>query len=184
VRVVLIAAAFAACIVMGGCAERSVPVAKAEEGAGRSKIDQFIKHGWDFNLGRNRAKIVQHLGNPVDMKVEKANKTAASSTPPSAIIADEITELDYDGLRIVLYRAAVENMEMLHQLSVTDARYKVKWGLNIGAAKTDVRAVLGKPDEEQANQYVYKTRYGAESYVQFFFAEDRISRIDWLFYIE
>jgi len=169
------------CIVLSGCAETTKKAVHETTG---DNADKFIQHGWDFPLGRSRAKIIEGLGNPVAVKAERA-KPNINIMDPAVEIADEIYELTYDGLVVVLYRAAEEKKELLQQLTITSSKYKMKWDLHVGCTKHDVRTALGGPSEEQVDSYTYsRNQANGESSVQFSFEKDIVTRIDWSFSFE
>jgi len=145
-------------------------------------VDKFIKNGLAFKLGKSRAKIINNLGEPKSIHVEKANTPSALSTYAAEGVADETYELFYDGLFISLYHAAVEKEDLLQHVSITDSKYKVRWGLDVGCSKQKVKSVLGKPSEEDEFAFVYKNELGSESYVHFYFVNDIVYKIDWWYY--
>jgi len=172
-------------LVITGCSSHTASPSAQEAGPGEIKkhnVDQFIKNGLGFKLGRSRAKIIANLGEPRNTIVEKANTPSTLSTYSSAGIADETYELFYDGLVVGLYHAAVEKEDLLQHLSITDSKYKIKWGLGIGCTKQKVKSVLGNPSEEDEFAYVYKNSHGTESFVHFYFANDVVYKIDWWYY--
>lgn len=141
------------------------------------RINQFVYGGWNFRVGETLAEIITNLGTPQSFKTEKVKNTHN----PDQI--DEVYELLYDGLFIEIYKVTETNKEFVTALSVTDDKYKMKWGLNIGSSRNQVKNVLGNPSEEKNNVYIYKTDE-APSYVSFYFRNGTMYKIYWSFYID
>ncbi len=149
-----------------------------------AKSDQFIDHGFAFKMGHTRARIIRNLGDPLSVSVKRAKDPSPFVTNPSDEIRDEIIELVYDGLYIVLYRAAAENQELLQHVSITKDKYKLKWDLNVGVSKAAVIALLGKPSGERTDEVMYRNHQGVESYVAFHLSNDIVTKIDWWYSLE
>lgn len=174
------------CVLAAGCAGVT-PAPSAGAAATDSALnnaDQFIQHGFAFKMGHTRARIIKNLGNPLDIHVERAKEPDPFITNPADDIKDETIELLYDGISIVLFRAAAEDQELLQQVSITNGKYTLKWDLNVGAARSAVTAALGKPSDERADAAVYRNSQGEESFVTFSFKNDIVTKIDWWFDLE
>ena len=164
----------------------------------QARIDEMIEAGLAFPLGKSRAEITASLGPPRAATVRRLR----NQHDPAQI--DELHELAYDGLRVLLYRVTGEHREFVTDLSLTSAKYRVKWGLGVGSTKEAVRRVLGggftalaAPDsriEPPARGQrcaevdgVCTYRYdGVEqrSHVFFSFRGGLVSRIDWTFEVD
>ena len=175
-----------------------VPAQDAGAQAFQARIDEMIEAGLAFPLGKSRAEITASLGPPRAATVRKLR----NQHDPTRI--DELHELAYDGLRVLLYRITAEDREFVTDLSLTSAKYRVKWGLGVGSTKEAVRRVLGggfgalaAPDsriEPPARGQrcaevdgVCTYRYDGfeqKSHVFFSFRGGRVSRIDWTFEVD
>jgi hypothetical protein len=164
----------------------------------QARIDEMIEAGLAFPLGRSRAEITASLGPPRAATVRKLR----NQHDPAQM--DELHELTYDGLRVLLYRVTAEDREFITDLSLTSAKYRVKWGLGVGNTKEAVRRVLGggftalaAPDSRIAphearrrcdeRDGVCTYRYDGfeqKSHVSFSFRSGRVSRIDWTFEVD
>lgn len=164
----------------------------------QARIDEMIEAGLAFPLGKSRAEITASLGPPRAATVRRLR----NQHDPARI--DELHELTYDGLRVLLYRVTAEDREFVTDLSLTSAKYPVKWGLGVGSTKEAVRRVLGggftalaAPDsriEPPARGQrcaevdgVCTYRYDGfeqRSHVFFSFRGGRVSRIDWTFEVD
>ena len=175
-----------------------VPAQDAGAQAFQARIDELIENGLAFRLGRSRAEITASLGPPRAATVRKLR----NQHDPAQI--DELHELAYDGLRVLLYRITAEDREFVTDLSLTSAKYPVKWGLGVGSTKEAVRRVLGggftalaAPDsrivpheaqrrcEERDGVCTYRyDGFEQKSHVFFSFRGGRVSRIDWTFWVD
>ena len=188
----------AACLVhvAGGAG----PALAQDRGASsfQARIDELIEDGFAFPLGKTRTEITASLGRPLAAAVRRIpNQHRPSQT-------DELHELTYDGLRILLYRVTVDNRELVTDISLTGVGYRVKWGLGVGSTKEEVRRVLGpgftalpapesrlgspaggRPCGESDGNCTY--RYAASeqtSHVYFSFRDGRVERLDWVFWVD
>ena len=99
---------------------------------------------------------------------------------------DEVHELEYDGLRIVLYRVSATGRELIMEVSLTSERYRLKWGLGVGSTRDAVRRVLG-PGVRAERGEIDTDRYEDSeraSRVDFSFRDARVRRIDWVFWLD
>lgn len=143
----------------------------------QSRISQFVYGGLQLIIGETVAEVTSNLGNPESFKTEKVK----NRHNPEQI--DEINELFYDGLYIKIYKVTETNKEFITDLSVTNDRYHMKWGLNVGSSNDEVKNILGSPSEEKHNVFIYRTDE-APSHVSFYFRNGTVYRIDWSFYID
>lgn len=145
----------------------------------QKRVNQFIYDGLDFKLGKTRAEIISNLGNPENMEMKKVKNIHY----PDEII-DEIYELFYDGLYIRIYKATAGDREFIEYLSITSDRFKIKWGLNIGSSKEEVKNILGNPIKEDSDVFTYEYTDGYPDHVYFYFRDNAVYRIDWEFWID
>lgn len=155
---------------------------------------RFIYDGW--RLGTTTDEIRNHLGAPMHLRVREVPNRHA----PEQI--DEIRQLEYDGLILTIYKVNDEaRRELPISIAVTNPRFAIGWGLNVGTTKEEVRRVLGKASEtpncessrRNGNQIAHPLtgdcgwQYSdgeAGSEVIFWFEDDRVYRIDWSFYVD
>lgn len=139
----------------------------------------IVNDGLDFKLGKSIEEITNNLGRPKNIIVEKIKNVHY----PDEII-DEIHKLFYDGLYIEIYKATEGNKEMLQALSITSEKFKVKWGLNVGISKDEIKKVLGNPSKDVDNVWSYVDSDGYENGVRFFFRNDKVNKIEWSYWID
>lgn len=155
---------------------------------------RFVYDGW--RLGATTDQIRKNLGTPTHLRVrEVPNRHVPEQT-------DEIRQLEYDGLILTIYKVGDEaQRELPISIAVTNPRYEIGWGLNVGTTKEEVRRVLGKASEttncdssrrngDQAAHplpgdcgWLYSDG-DAGSEVIFWFEHERVYRIDWSFYVD
>lgn len=175
-----------------------MPAQDAGAQAFQARIDELIEAGLAFRLGKTRAEIGASLGPPRAATVRKLRNLHDPAQ------TDELHELTYDGLRVLLYRVTAQDREFITDLSLTSAKYRVKWGLGVGSPKEAVRGVLGPgftalaaPDsriappearrrcEERDGVCTYRyDGFEQRSHVFFSFRGGRVSRIDWTFEVD
>ena len=146
----------------------------------QARVDELIADGFAVPLGRTRAELAASLGPPRSAAVRRVqNRHEPGRT-------DEVHELEYDGLRIVLYRASATGRELLMEMSLTSGRYRLKWGLGVGSTRDAVRRVLGpgvraEGGETDTDRYEDSER---GSRVDVSFRDARVRRIDWVFWLD
>ena len=175
-----------------------VPAQDAGAQAFQARIDELIENGLAFRFGKNRAEITASLGPPRAATV----RMIKNQHRPSRI--DELHDLVYDGLRVLLYRVTAQDREFITDLSLTSATYRLKWGLGVGSTKEAVRRALGPgftplaaPESRieppargprcAESDGVCTYRYDGfeqKSHVFFSFRGGRVSRIDWTFEVD
>lgn len=136
------------------------------------------KQKWFFEwLPKNREEVVKMFGLPDEIKV----KNIKNQHDPS--ITDVIYQLKYDGLEAVVYKASYDKREFLIGLTVSDSRYPVSKGLNIGDP-FDVEKMLGRPAKIKKTAYVYYATMEMNDEVNLHFESDKIAKIEWLLYFD
>lgn len=145
------------------------------------KIVQFANSGWEFKLGRSIDEIKQNLGRPLSEEIQKVANMYTNGQ------VDEIHVLDYDGLSVGVYRVnEATPREILTRLAITSNKYRIKWGLNIGVAQSEVKRVLGKPQEPANGTFVYEAEYEVvdSDSVSFYFRNGVLQKIQWEWHLD
>ncbi len=155
--------------------------------------ERFISEGWI--LGETRADVRRRLGEPLAIRVHQIK----NQHDPEQI--DERHEFWYEGLTLAFYVAkAGPEREFLTDISVTDRRYELGRDLKVGTPKEHVIRLLGgkfvplrQPDlrswmpaadrecGSDVCTYEYTDQY---SHVYFSFKDGRVSRVDWVFWVD
>ncbi len=139
------------------------------------KVNNFTVEGWDFKLGKSLQDL-RAIG-----KVLR-EITASVDNPHNQNQKDEIRELFFDGLRIVAYFPAKDHDRiLLQEVEVSNGRFKIKYGLDIGVSTSKVKGVLGEPSEAKADVYIYR---GDTNAVYFYVKKGAVVRVRWELYVD
>jgi hypothetical protein len=131
-------------------------------------VDEFIDAPRAL-FGRTAAAVQRTLGEPAAVR---ARAMLGASTERV-----DLVELTYPGVVIALGRAS----STLRRVEITQARWALPRGLNVGVPRERVEAVLGEPQlaSDVSVLYLYSDAY--PDTVEFFFRGDRVQRIEWLY---
>ena len=113
-------------------------------------------------FGRTRAELERRLGAP------------AGERPRGAGVA-----LSWPGLEVALSASA-----RVAGVVVYAAGHPLPHGLDVGAPRARVEAVLGEALESTDDRCFYPDADGFPNSVEFFFRDGRITRIEWRFWTE
>jgi dienelactone hydrolase len=142
----------------------------------QKRVNIFTEQGWAFRLGLRGIQTIRALG-PV-----KREKVTVLQNPHVDGRTDEVREFFFaDGLYVkALFPGRQQNAYLLQEVVITKPRYKVKFGLNVGATRRALIDKLGQPDGEQPGfvEYFHSMGIGA---VRIHFKDDRIVRLEWDF---
>lgn len=155
----------------------SAPASEPAKSA--AAINLFIDDGLAFTLGTSRAEIMQNLGAPDHAEISLV------PNPHHPGRRDRVHTWHYEnGLRIKIYEVQATKKEFVIWLSIASDRYKTKVGLDVGAERERVHAVLGDPRRHtSANATYYDTVYRT-SRVHFSFRDNRIDKITWIYHFD
>ena len=142
----------------------------------QKRVNVFTEQGWAFRLGLRGIQTIRALG-----KV-KREKVTLLENPHVPGRNDELREFFFeDGLYVkALFPGRQQNAYLLQEVAVTKPRYKVKYGLNVGATKRAMLDKLGQPDGEQPGFVEYFHSMGIGT-ARVYFKDDRISKLEWEF---
>jgi hypothetical protein len=87
-------------------------------------------------------------------------------------VADELT---YPGVAVAVSRATAA----VRRVEISEARWPLPRGLNVGVSRRQVLAALGEPQAttDLSLLYLYSDAY--PDTVEFYFRDDRVHRIEW-----
>lgn len=132
-------------------------------------VDEFIDAPRAV-FGRTAAAVEGVLGAPATRRA----RTLSGGRSAATDLADELV---YPGVVVAVSRrsAAVRRVE------VTEPRWTLPRGLNVGVARGRVEAVLGEPQAatDLSVLYLYSDAY--PDTVEFHFRGGRVQRIEWLY---
>jgi hypothetical protein len=142
----------------------------------QKRVNVFTEQGWAFRLGLRGIQTIRALG-----KV-KREKVTVLENPHMPGHSDELREFFFeDGLYVkALFPGRQQNAYLLQEVAITKPRYKVKYGLNLGATKRAVLDKLGQPDGEQSGFVEYFHSMGIGT-ARIYFKDERISKLEWEF---
>jgi dienelactone hydrolase len=142
----------------------------------QKRVNVFTEQGWAFRLGLRGIQTIRALG-----KV-KREKVTVLENPHVPGHSDELREFFFeDGLYVkALFPGRQQSAYLLQEVAITKPRYKVKYGLNVGATKRAMLDKLGQPDGEQAGFVEYFHSMGIGT-ARIYFKDDRISKLEWEF---
>lgn len=140
----------------------------------QQRIDEVIYDGFEFSLGETKNDIINNLGEPLKI-MEKSIVSRLKLD-----LTDILYDLVYDGLEARIYHATTDEKELVLRILIADEKYKVKYGLNVGATEEYVLGVLGSPALKQKEQYEYYDSNGFAK-LRFHFTDNSLTKIEWNF---
>jgi|SRR5689334_19304483 hypothetical protein len=126
-----------------------------------ARVDEYIDAPRAL-FGRTRAELEARLG-----------------TPASERARTDGVVLSWPGVDVVLSRSA-----RVAGVVVRAAGHTLPHGLDIGATRTRVDALLGEALDTADEHAVYRDADGFPNSVEFFFRGGRVTRIEWRFWAE
>lgn len=140
----------------------------------QKRVNVFTEQGWSFRLGKRGIQTIRVLG-PI-----KRERVSLLENPHVAGRSDEVREFFFsDGLYVkALFPGRQQNAYLLQNVEVTKPKYKLKYGLNIGATRELVEEKLGTPDGEQEGYIEYFHSMGIGN-TRIYFENNRIVKVEW-----
>lgn len=119
--------------------------------------DDLIRFGWDgFEPGINRSigegdtkeKLLRRFGEPRELKMRKE----PHKRDPT-VLHVEVYTWQWEGLeiittRLILYEGYDDPVQFVKEITLTSPKYKLKFGLSIGAPRAAFIDKLGRPHSE------------------------------------
>jgi hypothetical protein len=130
-------------------------------------VDDFIDAPRAL-FGRTRAAVERALGAPLSVRPR-----VLPGGPTSA--AEAVDELLYPGLTV----AVSQRSGVMRRVAITEPRWSLPRGLNVGTARPQVETVLGEPQLVADASVLYLDADGFPNTVEFHFRDDRVRRIEW-----
>jgi hypothetical protein len=91
---------------------------------------------------------------------------------------DEVRELWFDGLYMQVLVPGRKKDFLLQELEISKSRYKVLYGLRIGAQRHAVEELLGPADVLGGDYLEYMNAVGVGT-ARIYLKDDRIAKIEW-----
>ena len=130
-------------------------------------VDDFIDAPRAL-FGRTRAAVERALGPPASIRPR-----VLPAAPTGA--AEAVDELLYRGLAV----AVSHRSSAMRRVEITEPRWSLPRGLNVGTPRAQVEAVLGEPQLVSDASVLYLDADGFPNTVEFHFRDDRVRRIEW-----
>ena len=130
-------------------------------------VDDFIDAPRAL-FGRTRAAVERSLGPPLSIRPRRLE-----ATPTSAAEAAE--ELMYAGLVVTVSRQSAA----VRRVQISEARWTLPSGLNVGTPRAQVERTLGEPQLVSDASVLYLDADGFPNMVEFHFRADVVRRIEW-----
>jgi hypothetical protein len=132
-------------------------------------VDEFIDAPRAL-FGRTRPMVECALGKPTAVQPRSLPGAGRASH-------DAIDELAYPGVVIGVSRTSTG----LRRVEISEPRWPLPRGLNVGVARSRVEELLGEPQAETdlSALYLYSDAY--PDTVEFYFRAGRVHRIEWLY---
>ncbi|HET7342579.1 MAG TPA: hypothetical protein VFL90_14040 [Methylomirabilota bacterium] len=121
-------------------------------------------------LGRTRSGVERALGAPASVR-------ARMLTPAPGAAAEPVDELVYAGVVV----AVSHRTGSVRRVQISEPRFALPRGLNVGAERARVERVLGEPQLVSDASALYVDADGFPNTVEFYFRDGRVSRIEWTF---
>jgi hypothetical protein len=165
--------------ILHGCLHNTPPIDNQSESF-QKEPDDFIQEGPEF-LGSiiisSKDDVIGKLGKPLNMTSKEVKNRHND-------VMDTVYELVYKGLYLEIYEVTLDNRGFVYHIVVTSKKYKPKWGLGVGATKSQVKAALGNPNETNINEWSYVVSDIFPHSVTFYFEKDRVQKIEWLYTLD
>ena len=130
------------------------------------RVDEFIDAPRTL-FGKHLDEIEQRLGKPLGVRARSATTAATTNTGASL-------ELAYPGVVI-----EVAPSRALQRVVITEGRYRLPLGLNLGVSRNQVEEILGEPQDATDLRSMYLYSDGFPDTVEFAFRDGNVHRIEW-----
>lgn len=134
------------------------------------RVDQYIDAPRTV-FGDSHDEVSRTLGPPV------RRETRRRATFRDPAVSRTVDRLAYPGVVVELYGRLV-------RVELTSPGHRLPWGLDVGAPRAAVTAVLGEPQEASDTRVRYLYSDGFPKTVTFHIEAGRVRRIDWEYWLE
>ncbi|HTO13340.1 MAG TPA: hypothetical protein VMQ51_17330 [Candidatus Binatia bacterium] len=142
----------------------------APSGAARTDIvavDDFIDAPRAL-FGRTRAAVEGALGPPLSVRPTTVQASPTAAAEPADLLA-------YAGLVVVVSGRSAP----VRRVEITEPRWTLPSGLNVGTPRAQVEATLGEPQLVSDASVLYLDADGFPNTVEFHFRAGHVRRIEW-----
>jgi hypothetical protein len=130
-------------------------------------VDEFIDAPLAV-FGRTRTAVERALGLPAAVQVR-------ALPGGRRIRIDPVDELSYPGVVVGVSRTSAD----VRRVEISEARWPLPRGLNVGVPRSRVTEVLGEPQAASDTSVLYLYSDAYPDTVEFYFRDNRVHRIEW-----
>lgn len=168
-------------LVWAGCgqeaSESSSPQADRKGRPGVS-LDALIEAGIDRPPGTDSLPVLDRLRPPLRIEREPHENRHVRGQ------VDTLRTYVYRGMKFTVYEVAGASKEIMESLTVVDSRYETEKGLRVGLSREESEVLLDSPDQAQGDTLVYELGSPVPNFLRVSFEKNRISRLEWSFYVD
>jgi len=116
----------------------------------KSYVDNILSNGIIVSPDSNTNDILKKLGKPTEIQIKTVDNLYSE-------IDDELSSITYKGLSLLVYttKSLENNWSKVSKVSVKSNKYMLPYNIKIGANKSDLIKVLGKPHQVDGNYWYY-----------------------------
>lgn len=134
------------------------------------KVDEFIDAPRAL-FGDTLATVVSRLGPPMG----EDTRTRATLRDPT--VMRRVQRLTYPGMRL-------EIRDRLVAAEITTPGHGLPWGLDVGASRATVEAMLGDGQDTADDRLLYLYSDGFPKTVTFHLSDGRVRKIEWEYWLD
>lgn len=148
----------------------------ARDAEQQKRVNAFTEQGWAFRLGSPGIESIRALG-----KIKRERVTVLQN-PHVPGRKDEVREFFFaDGLYVkALFPGRQQRQYLIQEVQITSARYKAKFGINLGTTRKMLEQNLGAPDGTHNGVVEYFHSMGIGT-ARIYLKNDRIQKLEWEF---
>lgn len=168
-------------LVWAGCGQEASESPSPQvdrEGRPGVSLDALIQAGIDRPPGTDSLAVLDRLRPPLRVEREPHKNRHVRGQ------VDTLRTYVYHGMEVTVYDVAGDPKEIMERLTVVDSSYRTEKGLRVGLSKEEAEALLGPPDQAQGDSLVYELGTPVPNFLRVSFEQNRISRLEWSFYVD
>lgn len=142
----------------------------------------------DSPIGMTLPELLQRIeaGEPVLNRLPEPTETTISQQQNihAPLQIDTIRRLAYPGLLLTVYEPGASAKQMITEVIVTEPGYRTTEGIQVGSSLQALSDAYGEADFLEGDEYVYQAHDAMPASVRFRVQEERITRMQWEFYVD
>lgn len=146
----------------------------------RPGLVDFAFDGFEPSIGHGEGKAIEKIyyrfgqARHVEVRLEPDDREPG--------VTNEVKTWHYDGLEIITSGSVLTLGRWIDKITLTSPKYKLKFGLSIGARREDFLAKLGRPSNEGPKAMGYWAQHTVVNI--WFDEEDRAEKITWEYFAD